>query len=101
MIKYLRIFPVILFVLLQTACNLSKYPIDDPPVVKIDTRLLGKWAEHKDKNTTYTMTRQNDYQYLVTIKERKKKEPETYTAYLSKVNDYRFLNVYTRKDTGS
>ncbi len=88
----------VLLIIIIAGCNLPKYPIDDPPVVKIDTRLLGKWKLKNEKDV-YVITKQNDYQYLITFKE-KKKAPEKQVAFLSKVNDARFLNIYCADDSG-
>jgi hypothetical protein len=98
-------FCVVLLIVAAAGCNLPKYPIDDPPVVKIDNRLLGKWAEKKRKdkdifNDIFIVTRKNDYQYLITVKEKNKK-PEEHIAFLSRVKNAIFLNVYNKEDSGS
>ena len=85
----------------QVACNSAKFPIDEQPAVKIDSRLLGKWmvkGKHKD-NVTYTVARQSDYQYLITFKE-KKNEPEQHTAFLSDINKVMFFNIHGKDDSG-
>ena len=83
-----------------TACSLPKYPIDETPSVKVDARLLGTWkAKVKGETETYTLTREGDYQYLVTAKKPGNKKKELMNAYLSMVDTIRFLNVYDRGDT--
>ncbi len=92
----------LIFSALLQSCDLSKYPIDDPAIVKIDTRLLGTWADHKnDLSETYTLARKDDYHYAVTMKSKKDK-PLKCVGWLSDVEHKMFLNVYYRddKDTG-
>ncbi len=84
-------------------CELSKYPIDDPAVVKIDTRLLGKWKvdNEQDKHDLYTLTRKDDFHYHVTVANALDKKVHKATAYLSNVGSLPFLNVYFKDDTAS
>jgi len=80
--------------------NLSLYPINDPPKIKIDARLLGKWKA-KNKNggyDIYTIAKKGLYQYLVTVKEDKKKATGKKIAYLSQVNNAWFLNMYCEEN---
>ena len=96
--KYFQFF---VLVFLLTGCHLSKFPIDESPAVKIDARLLGNWSDKTKDGDQYILSRKNDYQYNVLIKEKKGKKadkPETYIAYLSTVNSSTFLNVHGKDD---
>jgi hypothetical protein len=92
--NYKRFCLAPLLIFLLTGCELPKYPIDDPPVVKIDSRLLGTWAENKkDLSETYTLSKKDAVRYILTLK-RKKDKPEKFVAWLSDVEQNLFLNVY-------
>lgn len=99
--KALGLLTVILCMLFFTACNMPKYPIDDPPVVKIDTRLLGKWkVKYQGQSSdVYTVTKQNDYEYSISANIWKRTKAEHYTAFLSYIDSSRFLNVYSKDDS--
>lgn len=90
-LKYLAF----LFLTSLTACDVSKYPIDNAPNVKVDTRFIGKWKDKKDRKTTYIISLQNEYQYQI-INKNKKTGNETYLGYLSNVEGSTFLNVYNK-----
>lgn len=99
--NYFKFCFSLLLITIFAGCDLSKYPIDDPAVVKIDTRLLGTWSEHKgDLSETYTLTKKDDFYYTVTEKNKKEK-PKKYIAYLSEVEHTRFLNVYCKDEKDS
>lgn len=83
----------ILFLLVSlTSCTTALHPIDEKPLVKIDSCLLGKWKT-KDKPDIFTVVKKDDYQYFLIIKESKKKELQRVPMYLSLVNNTRFLNM--------
>ncbi len=93
---------------LLTACREARYPIDEPAIVKIDTRLLGKWValEKRDNilgaadyDMVYKVTKQSDNKYKIIYKDGKKKRGEKTTAYLSDINNELFLNVYVDGDS--
>ena len=99
-----RYFKVVaLPVLLLAGCNLSKFPIDDPAVVKIDARLLGTWKEQEEKKKAeselYTFAKLDDTHYTLIAKEQGKKKIEKYTAFLSEINNVPFLNVHYKDDS--
>ena len=85
------------------ACNDAKYPIDEKPSVKIDSRLLGTWIaiEKKkprvssDADMEFTMSKQDELHYLISIDEKGMHKPEKQTtnAFLSKINTVEFLNI--------
>ena len=95
------VFAGVLFIVSFAACNLSKYPIDDPAVVKIDARLLGAWkGKHKhEKSDLYILTKYNDYEYSILARDKKKTKEEHYNGFLSEVGGVRFLNIYSKDDT--
>jgi hypothetical protein len=92
---------VLILTLLFAGCTFSKYPIDDPAVVKIDARLMGKWKVKgkKTKNDVYTLSKKDDYHYQVVITEPGKPEREEFLAFLSKIDDATFMNVHFKDDT--
>jgi hypothetical protein len=96
-------FAVLLLCFLAGCDDLSKYPIDEKPIVKTDTRLVGKWAEKKEKgrNSIYTMAKKDETSYNILIKDSKSKISEQYDAFLSDVNAATFLNVACKNDRDS
>jgi hypothetical protein len=90
-----------LLVVLLIGCDLAKYPIDDPAVVKIDARLLGQWktTNKDDKNDRYTLVKKDDFHYLVTARYGKEKKNHKFNAYLSEVEHVSFLNIHCKEDT--
>jgi len=101
--SFLFLLPVLLLLVFLTGCDLSTYPIDDHAVIKTDSRLLGKWKEKekKDQSDLYTIARNGDTRYLVTVKEYDLKRTLKYDAFLSDVNDVRFLNVLYKSDSAN
>ena len=94
----------LLTLLTLASCDLSTYPIDDHAVIKTDTRLQGKWKEKekKEQSDLYTLTKKNDNTYLVTVKEHENnKRTLKYDAFLSDVNNVRFLNVLYKDDSAN
>ena len=81
---------LLILLLSQLSCSTARYPIDEHPLVKIDSCLLGKWRS-KNKGELYTLTRKDDYRYLIVLKDKKEKILKI-PAYLSLVNNSRFLN---------
>jgi predicted small lipoprotein YifL len=93
---------VVLLLLSFAACTLPKYPIDDPPVVKIDARLIGKWkvSTQMEKDAEYySVTKKDDFHYNISAKDPKKKELFKFTGFLSYVDSARFLNVDNTDDS--
>ncbi|MEI8278419.1 MAG: hypothetical protein WCG87_01575 [Bacteroidota bacterium] len=90
-------FKYLAFLLLisLSACETSKFPIDDPANVKVDTRFMGHWKAKRDRKTTYIISQLNDYHYQI-ITKKKRKDPEIEQAYLSSVEGNLFLNVYNK-----
>lgn len=86
-------------------CDLSKYPIDDPAVVKIDTRLIGKWrAQEEGKHyATYTLSRMDDFHYRISsrIKVKRSVQTDEYQGFLSEIDNVPFLNVFYKDDSGN
>jgi len=91
------IISAFLITTLFASCELSTYPIDDPANIKIDSALLGKWKDKNKKgNKDYiTVTKLNDYKYNIVDKDKGLKT-ESMPAYLSVVNNVRFMNVFIK-----
>jgi hypothetical protein len=93
---------------LFTSCKESNYPIDAKPAIKIDARLIGTWKPKKKSGKSplvdppYVISKENDFEYRVTIKEKDKgKDKEEWTTgYLSKIDDALFMNVVVKDDSG-
>ena len=99
--KYILNYLSVLFLIYLTGCNLSKYPIDDKPNVKIDSRLLGKWKDNVKDGDQYQLTKKNDYQYNILVtgkKDKKQDKVESYYGFLSSVEDATFLNVHCKDE---
>ena len=82
---------VVFALLFLSGCATARYPIDAQPLVKIDAALLGKWKT-TDKKDVYTMARKSDFEYLLTLKVRGRQDFEKFPAFLSVINNERFLN---------
>ncbi len=84
------------FVLLFEGCGLSDFPIDDRPEIKIDRRLIGKWTiEHSaDRKTEHVhIIPKDEYSYRIFARDRWRKKEFDELAYLSQINNVRFLNI--------
>ena len=86
------------FFALTIGCNrISKYPIDDPARVKIDNTLLGKWAMKEDTSRLnyFIIKKKDDFKYLITYMDQggTHKQYEDFEAFISRVGNFRFLNV--------
>ena len=105
--KHYLLFAAAIIFLSLTSCADAKYPIDNTPSVKLDTRLIGGWKAKEKKggkmvaadDMIYMINKHNDFEYMVVAKTARKKEAETTTAFLSDVNHVFFLNVYVKGDT--
>lgn len=97
-----NLFAVLLVAVSTTlfSCNTSPYPIDEKPIVKTDSRLLGTWkiTNKKDK-ASYALSNLTDKTYKVLITEQNS-TPEEYSAYLSNVNNNMFINVEGKGEDG-
>ncbi len=91
------IIAAFLLTTLFASCDLSTYPIDEPANIKIDSALLGKWKEKSKtgKKDFITITRLNDYKYNI-VDIDKGLKTGVMPAYLSVVNNVRFMNVYIK-----
>ena len=87
----------ILFI--AASCDSARYPIDNPPSVKIDVRLLGTWKE-KGKREEFTLIKQNDNEYTILYRNRRHDDIEKYPAFLSSVENTEFLNVCLPNEEG-
>jgi len=87
-----------------TSCELSPYAIDDHAVINADARLLGKWKqkEKAKESDLYTLIKKDEFHYTVKVKEHGNHHRNLkYDAYLSDVNDVRFLNILYKDDSTS
>ena len=85
--------PLFLFLgILLTGCPYeSPVPIDTPNI-KVDPKYLGTWEELQD-HEFYKVTKQDEYNYTVSITGKKDNKVENNIAYLSVVNGATFLNL--------
>ena len=91
----------ILVAVFATSCNMSRFPIDEPATVKIDSRLIGKWKVKSSRKVRIDISRENDFQYHVNVIESGKKTDEHYTAFLSVIQDNMFINIGNTKEDSS
>ena len=101
--RYVEYITAFLFIGLFASCEPAKYPIDDHPLVKIDTRLIGKWKVKGEKDE-YILSKDGksvnvDYKYLVLNKDPKTGKVDKFSAFLSEVGNAKFLNVFFKEDT--
>ncbi len=89
-------------VLFSTGCSTARFPIDSKPTVKVDQRYIGNWkAKNKDGNTSkeiYSVTKKNDFEYLVAVKLSGNSKTDKFPAYLSQVGNGYFLNIADQED---
>lgn len=88
----------LLLAVVVVGCNrVCRFPIDDPARVKIDNTLLGKWTLQEDTSRAnyFIVKKKDDFKYSVTYMNQQGThiEYEDFDAFLSKVNNTRFLNV--------
>ena len=103
-----NIFIAFVFVVLFASCKESNYPIDANPALKVDSRLIGTWKARDIRGNSpvidppYVLTKDNDFQYRVTIKEKDRgvDKEESTTAFLSKIDNALFMNVVVKDDSG-
>ncbi len=88
-------------IILLAGCDLSKYPIDATPQVKVDNRLLGSWSEKKNEPLTIAVIvkKADEYKYTIITYDKKKKDQQVLTAFMSDVDKSSFLNVYGKNDS--
>lgn len=87
--------------LFTIGCVTAKYPIDATPLIKQDKRLLGKWkpVKKEDGKDVYTISANDEYTYKVSFKDKGSKKTEVCTAYLSDIDNVKFLNVRFKEDS--
>ena len=97
MSKLAQVLSFILAVIL-VGCDGAKYPIDDPAVIKIDDRLLGKWGEKKHGHEYYCISKTDDYHYFIAMLSKKKETIDSQIAFLSVIDSTRFLNIRSENE---
>jgi len=116
MTQHIRYSLWILLATLTWGCrSYSRYPIDQKPIIKIDTAILGSWKAVEDTDRKNFLLIQNshdaipegyytdsadqvkhkDYYYYITYFNRHGKNPlyQQWTAFLSDINNEKFVNV--------
>lgn len=98
MSRNILLIAALLCALVVASCNrVSKYPIDDPARIKIDNTLLGKWVMKEDtlKTNYFLITKKDDFRYNITYMNKggTNRQYENFEAFISKINNVRFLNV--------
>ena len=97
MSKMTQVLSFIMAVILA-GCDGAKYPIDDPAVIKIDDRLLGKWGEKKHGHEYYCISKTDDYHYFIAMLSKKKETIDRQIAFLSVIDSTRFLNIRSENE---
>ena len=82
-----------LMIVLQGCPYGSDVAIDEP-TVKIDEKLLGKWEAKNSGDYMYTVSKKDDYNYKFEKKGKTSSETSVYTAFLSVIDNVKFLNIY-------
>lgn len=80
--------------LMLTACPYTAETPIDKATVKIDEKILGKWESKSSSDYTYTATKKDDFIYSIEKKSASSGEVTSYEAFLSVIDNVRFLNVY-------
>lgn len=79
----------------------SEYALDEKPVVKAESFLIGTWELRSSSDYSYKVTKTDDYYLAIEKKSKSSEDVTNYKAFLSKVNDQLFLNVSETADTES
>lgn len=105
MTKSIKYFMFAALVVFMTACPFeAPFPIDEPGV-KYSSSMLGKWAvvaeeseESEESSSHYIISTVDDYSFKIEDKTYDEEEESwsttDYTAHLSQVGDYKFINLY-------
>jgi len=80
--------------LLLAACPYESAVPIDPPLIKINSALLGKWQDPIDTSKYYDVSEQSIFTYKIIEKLKDEPESKQYLAYASKVNEFTFLNLW-------
>jgi hypothetical protein len=108
--RLFQLVSILLFTLFMVCCkSYSKYTIDEKPLIKIDTGLLGIWRAIEDTDKANFILVQNnydvkhrladynpdDYSYYITYMDRHGKNPhfQQFATFISEIENIKFLNV--------
>jgi len=90
----------LLYILALPACFMlaacpyeSAVPID-PPLIKINSAFLGTWQDPIDTTKDYQVSEQSMFTYKIIEKIKDATESKQYQAYISKVDETTFLNLW-------
>ena len=94
--KLVQLFAAVSFSFLLMGCPYeTEVPIDKPSI-KFPANLFGKWEPKSSSDDVLTIKRKDDFAVIIT-KTKKDAKPddsvEQYEAFLSEVDNIRFLNV--------
>ncbi len=98
-IKYILFVAMLVFI---TACPYeAPFPIDEPSI-KYSSAMLGKWVEESEMESEvpsyYEITDEDGYTFNIGEytydSEEDSWSTSEYSAHLSKVGDYKFINIY-------
>lgn len=94
--KFIQLFAVVSFSFLLLGCPYeTEVPIDQPSI-KFPGNLFGRWEPKNSSDDVLTIKRKDDFVVTIT-KTKKDAKPddsvEQYEAFLSEVDNIRFLNV--------
>jgi hypothetical protein len=83
----------LLFIGMLGSCDYAKHPIDAQPQIKIDTRLVGKWVNNKNKKDGYLLIKKHDdYRYNISTLGKDSFNIEA-SGYFSKIDNNLFINI--------
>ena len=74
----------------------SEVAIDAKPNVKADAALIGSWEQRNSADYTYKVTKDDDYIMSIDKITKSSNDVTSYKAFISVVNNERFLNVWEK-----
>lgn len=93
--KTLRILAAIaVCAIVFMGCPYSAEVAIDQPSVKIDDKLIGEWESKSSSDYKYTVSKADSYHYTIDKKSASSGDVTTYKAFISMIDDTRYLNVY-------
>lgn len=112
--KSLITFLILIFItILFSGCPYSSSVPIDKPNIKVESKYLGIWADAKEKNSRFAISKLNDYEYRIAQiptpstnedtegsndlkrpgNEKENSDTTIYKGHISKIKDFYFLNL--------
>ena len=93
------ILPLFALAIMLGGCPYQSENALDKPSIKVNPILLGAWEPKSSSDDKYTVTKDDEFTYKIEKKGKEAKDVTHYKAFLSKVDDSNFLNLW--EDNGT